>query len=267
MTGSVTFTEWPIGDLTDPYCGICQNTKEDESAWLGHEVETGQGNEKVQHVFHKSCLTDWFRRSPANRSCPLCRRAVDITNLFSEQERLEMNQSVSPETLELQRVTRRLLSLSAMASVACMYASAMLASALGQHRHIYIQAGAVLISVGAPLSMTLLKTNSQLIAATRAPVFINSLFYSTIPLCFYSNRFLEDIISPFLSRALVALIAGLSTRFYLFQTIEYTLGDGGSLVYYSYKLRPTAEVLSICALATAYVGFFSHHRLTLFFHA
>jgi len=66
----------------DP-CSICWDNFEDEQAIVYHDYVFDNTTEKIQHVFHKNCISDWVNNG--HITCPLCFRPIeDPQNLFPE---------------------------------------------------------------------------------------------------------------------------------------------------------------------------------------
>jgi hypothetical protein len=75
----------PLVNPQDPECAICRDTTE-ENEWVFHEEATSQQDQKVQHTFHKKCLMNWLKMPEDPRSCPLCRKTVNIASVLTVDE-------------------------------------------------------------------------------------------------------------------------------------------------------------------------------------
>lgn len=75
----------PLMNPQGAECSICRNTAENND-WVFHEEATSLQDQKVQHAFHKSCIKEWLKTPEDPRSCPVCRKEVNVLSVLEEDE-------------------------------------------------------------------------------------------------------------------------------------------------------------------------------------
>lgn len=91
MTVSATndqkITFYDVSNSADDDCGICRGTE--QGTKKAHDAPGYSANTKIRHIFHESCLQNTIKtsiNSTGDISCPICRKEIDITSVFSKEE-------------------------------------------------------------------------------------------------------------------------------------------------------------------------------------
>jgi len=239
----------PLLNFQDAECSICQNTAEDAN-WVFHEEATSQQDQKVQHTFHKSCVKEWLKRPEDPRSCPLCRKQVNVMSLLEENEvdtYFKEENSILKEWVERKNQRNKLLT---MVAIVCTFGCLLIEDRIGQEIGIDIKGGStVLINGLVAAAFTAIQSRSEL-AIAREAFCVNAAYSAS--LYAFLNVIDPFYLNPNTKNSPGYVLYGVATAvlnyYYLPSKIEFISGNQNERPHYRIYTWPGPILMMVACL-------------------